>query len=256
VLVRIIPLYLWEASTLYGMGGPTGEALARMYAEEEEAVANYLAEQAQAPSRSGVDVRTVAMRGIPAQELISLVDEQHPALVVMSTHGRTGFVRAALGSVADQLVRHSHSPILLLRSFGKDCDLGRLDRAVVALDGSPRAEQTLDLCRQLAGPVLRDLLLMRVVPDTQGETADEAQAYLDEVAAQRTPEFRDRDCTVSTKVAHGDPASEILREAEDGCNLIVIATHGRGGVARWALGSVADKIVQGARVPVLVVRSR
>lgn len=256
VLARVIPLYLWEASTLYGTGGPTGEALARMYAEEAEAVATYLAAQAQPAERSGVVVRTVSARGIPAQELISLVDVEHPALVVMSTHGRTGFTRAALGSVADQIVRYSNAPVLLLRSFGQDCQAGGLERALVALDGSSRAERALDLCRLLAGSVLRELVLLRVVADTPEDTTKEAQAYLDEIIAQRTLDFRDRGCSLSTRVARGDPAREILREAEGACTLIVIATHGRGGVARWALGSVAERVVQGARVPTLVVRSR
>lgn len=256
VLARIIPLYLWEASTLYGMGGPTGEALARMYTEEERTVAQYLVGHAQAPARAGVDVRTVSARGIPAQELISLVDEEHPQLVVMSSHGRTGFARAALGSVADQLVRHGSAPVLLLRSYGKECHAERLERAIVPLDGSPRAERALDLCRLLGGPVVRELVLMRAVAGTRDDTEEDAKTYLEEVIARRRAEFRARGCSLSTMVARGEPAGEILREAEDGCNLIVIATHGRGGVARWALGSVADRVVQGARVPTLLVRSR
>lgn len=163
----------------------------------------------------------------------------------------------------------------------------------VALDGSPLAEAALRPAMQLAaalsGPERATLHLLRVVdltrspgvlPFTAGipeaierlsvareiET-HEAEEYLTSLAARlRTRERGDPDVAVTWSVAHGpDVASAIIREsgaregangagAVAGCDLIALATHGRGGLRRWLMGSVTESVLQRTQLPVLTVR--
>lgn len=101
-------------------------------------------------------------------------------------------------------------------------------KTMVLLDGSPRAEQTLTLVESLAGAPLREVTLLRVL-DAYGPLRPGA-------------------------VEEGDPAERILAAAGTE-RLVIMATHGRTGVARWALGSVADRVARGGAGAVLLVRS-
>jgi len=244
-------------STLAASGGGAAAGVYQQIFEDERRVAEeYIHQQVEAIRERGVKVRGRTAIGEPSSTQIDLAQQERVSLVVMTTHGRAGMARFALGSVADRMVRYGTAPVLLLRSYGAECRADQLERALVALDGSPRAERALDVCRTLAGNVIRDLALVRAVDVEASErTVREAQQYLDEVVARRALEFGGRDCGLTTKALRGRPAEAILLRAERECDLIVIATHGRSGTARWALGSVADRVLQGARVPILLVRS-
>ncbi|WP_099256263.1 universal stress protein, partial [Halorubrum persicum] len=86
------------------------------------------------------------------------------------------------------------------------------------------------------------------VGDLLRDDAKQAVSEVETLAAKT-------DVGVETAVAEGTPSKEIIRCAEDnGCDLIVMGTHGRGGIDRLLLGSVAEKVVRGSSVPVLTVR--
>jgi nucleotide-binding universal stress UspA family protein len=124
-----------------------------------------------------------------------------------------------------------------------------LQRAVVPLDGSLRAEKALRVVQELAGLVVREVMLLRVTaaPD-QGPAAER---YLDQVAL-RLPE---EGLVCRRQVAQGDPAQVII-DAAGTDTLVVMATHGRSGLTRWALGSVADRVARHGAGAVLLVRAR
>jgi nucleotide-binding universal stress UspA family protein len=143
-------------------------------------------------------------------------------------------------------------------------------RVVVPLDGSELAEQALTDAEDLARLAMAALHLVRVVDPTRldhfgldqlvaastlGEKIEEAEraatAYLEDIAAR----LRERDLTVQSEVRRGAPAAEIVAVANPG-DLIVMLTHGRSGLGRWFLGSVAEAVVRQAPVPVLLVRAR
>lgn len=194
-------------------------------------------------------------------------------LIVMATHGRGPVSRAWLGSVADHVVRHVTIPVLLIRpADDSEIDLGaapRFDRILIALDGSARAEASLDWATRIGRAFQAAYILVRSVPphyapspylphvieETQRalETeSQEAASYL----AQVERRLRTSGLHVETEVLVGtQPPSAILTAAEEfGANLIAIGTHGRGGLAKLMLGSVADKVVRAASAPVLVIR--
>lgn len=197
-------------------------------------------------------------------------------LVVMMTHGWGGVRRAWLGSVADGLVRQSPVPVLLVRA-GAEWPGNLIEplfrRVLVPLDGSGRAEVVLDHVVRLGGTSEATLytLLTLVLPlplplldypEPISESAighpglerqrDAALAYQSTVAEG----LRQQGVRVETRVVvHPRAAEGILEEAEaQQADLIALATHGRGVVSRFFLGSVADKVVRGASMPLLVYR--
>lgn len=194
-------------------------------------------------------------------------------LVVMTTHGRGGLERAWLGSVADALVRHLEVPVLLItpsddEPLGRE-EAGSYRHVVVALDGSERAERSLRPALALAGSGVRVTLLRVVSPpapvgspyiphaiqyshDEMERRTHEAQVYVDELAAALRHDHPSLDIGVAVEV-DPHPARAILAFAKaEGAGLIAVTTHGRSPVTRLLMGSVTDKVVRAATVPVLV----
>lgn len=194
-------------------------------------------------------------------------------LVVMTTHGRGGLERAWLGSVADGLVRLSTVPILLLRQAegALETDGGpNIEHVVIPLDGSGLAEQIIEPALALGTCMEAKYTLLHVVePVTRFDhspvttTADAsfretewrqraAERYLDDVAQR----LRAKGQQVATMVVHApQPALAILEEARQRRNTVVaMATHGRSGLTRRLVGSIADKVLRGATMPVLLYR--
>lgn len=168
-------------------------------------------------------------------------------LVVLCSHGRTGLVRFALGSVADDLLHHGTAPLLLVWAFGNSV---RLEQAVVSLDGieRTRALAALGVVTELAGRLLREVTLLAVI--AAPEARAEAERYLAS-AAQRIPHDGLR---VACRVEQGDPASVIV-DVAGADRLVELATHGRSGLTRWALGSVAERVAHAGAAGVLLVRA-
>lgn len=194
---------------------------------------------------AGVKVRATRLSGSAAERLLWFECEERPDLVVMSTHGRSGLARFALGSVADRMVRHGTSPVLLVRGESSSPEL---ERAVVMLDGSGAAEGALDLVTLLAGKPLRTVKLFEAVADPRDRNP--ASTYLEGVAAG----LAELGLQTTIKVDLGDPTFLIDRAAED-ADFVILCTHGRGGLDRFRHGSVAERVVRESQKPVLLVRA-
>jgi nucleotide-binding universal stress UspA family protein len=190
------------------------------------------------------------------------------ALIAIATHGRSGPRRWALGSVTDDVVRSAACPVLVVRAGGTAAGAGApsIARILVPLDGSTTSEAALDEAIRLAQALGATLDLMQVVPlpwavygasaevwvraDIDDLLAKGADDYLAQVQ-QRVP----AGITVERHVLRGAPAISVLDHAEStGADLLVMGTHGRSGVSRFILGSVADQVVRSGRAPVLLVR--
>jgi nucleotide-binding universal stress UspA family protein len=139
------------------------------------------------------------------------------------------------------------APVLLVRPFG-DPEPVTLQHAVVPLDGSERAEEALQVVDQLARYVVHEVTLLRVIG--AAEEGPDAKRYLDEVAGRLTQEH----LACQRRVEQGDPAATIIDVAGTD-KVVVMATHGRSGLTRWALGSVADRVARGGVAAVLLVRA-
>lgn len=178
-------------------------------------------------------------------------------LIVMATHARDGLERFLVGSVADELVRRGPGPLLLVPPDGKQPDLipePRVERVVVPLDGSALAEQALEPGLDLAKLMEASCVLLRVIPpQPHAKTAEEAEAraYL-EATIRR---LGDQPVHVEGLTVAAQSVPEAILHVARPTDLIALATHGRGGLRRLALGSVADKVIRGAATPVLVCRA-
>ena len=223
---------------------------------------------------SGVPTSRTIIDGSPADRLTEYAQRKRVDLIAMSTHGRGPVSRAWMGSVADRVIRHVDVPVLLIRAEEDSAvDLAQeaeFKRILVALDGSSRAEKSLELATRVVKVTGGTLILLQAVEpavpfsspylphamqDTQAALEEGRKAsvkYLDEVKDGLERQGID----VETETLLGvRPAPAILRYAEEhAVDLIAVATHGRGGLPRLILGSVADKVLRAATVPVLVVR--
>ncbi len=230
---------------------------------------------------SAVPVSTAVLEGAIPAALCAHTAGGDTDLVVMATHGRGPLSRFWLGSVADELVRRLPVPVLLVRPGEGEVDLAQepeLGPVLVPLDGSPLAEEVLAPAGDLARLLGVNITLLRVVkpvpasdiPDdppaereaqallnrtreVHREVIHEASSYLLGVAER----LRAEGLHVGTRVTvQEQPAAAILSEAEaTGAGLIAVTTHGRRGLVRVLMGSVADKVVRGAPIPVLVHRA-
>ncbi len=215
-----------------------------------------------------VTLATVVVEGGLIAALERYVRESGGDLLVMSTHGRGALGRMWLGSVADTLVRRAGKPVLLIHAQdgGTAEDLAReptVERVMVALDGSPLAEQVLPYACEMASVLLAQIDLVTVVTPAMvaghafggrgaGAVMDAVHEYLSRVAGRLCEHGQSVELHAT---AATDPAAAILQLAEQrGAGLLALATHGRGGISRLVAGSVAEKVVHGTHVPVLLVR--
>jgi nucleotide-binding universal stress UspA family protein len=230
---------------------------------------DYLAAVARQFERDGVATGVRVVVGPPAEQIILAAAEAD--MIAMSTHGRAGIGRWVVGSVADKVVRGAPTPVLLVRADQTEVvATGRPCRILVPLDGSELAEGALPPAAELARRAGATLVALRSVawPVDIGSAVaylepirgaglierdeERARAYLVEIDRRLAGEG----VAVATRLRSEPAADAILAcAAEERADLIVIGTHGRGGLGRWALGSVADRVLQGAAVPTLLIRA-
>ena len=203
-----------------------------------------------------IRVTAATVVGNPAEEIVNFAEREDIGLIVMATHGISGIRRWAVGSVADKVLRVAEQPVALIRakvvkrkSRGHDI----LNRLMVALDGSKKSEAVLPSVIELARRMALEVILVQVVPES-GRVSADAEGYL----VKMTDALHKKGINVRFEVRVDDAAAdEIIRMADEiGADMVAMATHGRSGVGRWSLGSVADKVIQGGSTPVFLVSAR
>jgi nucleotide-binding universal stress UspA family protein len=260
-------------------------------AERAEAV-RYLAAIAAREELERIAVETTVLTGSAAARILSDARSTGSDVIVMCSHGRTRFSRWALGRVAQSVARHSTAPVLGLHEDGPTPagpfpGTESLLYVLVPVDGSALSEAALEpaarVVTALAGPAGGALHLVYVLdpafaPDQEGPDApadpsaraairDEARAYLEGVVERlREGRLAELQVSITWSVAFADDvAVGIIRVAETGestegggaavrCDLIAMATHGRGGLQRWTMGSITERVLFGTEIPLLVVR--
>jgi nucleotide-binding universal stress UspA family protein len=201
-----------------------------------------------------VKAATKVLTGLVGEAILGHAKATNADLIVMTTHGRGPTSRFFLGSVADELVRSATVPVLLVRPSDPAPQFvpePRIESILVPLDGSKLAEQALAPAVELARLFDAKCTLFRVVDSrANGRGKTEANAYLHQIANK----LRDSDISIQTANVFGQrPADVICEQARALPNgLVVLATHGWGGVRRMLLGSTADKVIRAIEVPLLV----
>ena len=239
--------------------------------EAESARREYLAEIAE--TFAGVPVTCKVARGRPADVIIESAAADKGTLIAMATHGRSGINRWLMGSVAEKVLRGSTAPLFLVRvaEDGASQDRGAsIKSMIVPLDGSELAEFVLPTVCEVAKKLDLEVVLFRAYElaasayygkeahlpnydEMLRELKMEVEGYLQKTAEGLTASGLTK---VSWVASPGSDAEEIVRYANQHHDaLLAMCTHGRSGVARWALGSVTEKVVRHAEEPVLVVHA-
>lgn len=288
----VLLLYVTTLSTPYGPY--IGQTISFTEEIRELDVANansYLEQIAHSDQLDGVKTHTEVLTGTPALVILSYAQSHQADLIVLCSHGYTGLKRWALGSVAQKITRNSSVPVLVLRTDRSDISLqhaegARSVRALVALDGSALAEATMVptayLVAALTTALQHGLLhLIRVIKPTSEREERKYQAYdinireyyrreaetylstASDTLSRELPEELGVQITSSVVEAE-DVAETLIHIAETGedtgssqvkgYDLLAIATHGRSGIQRWLVGSIAERVLDGSRLPLLIVR--
>ena len=220
-----------------------------------------------------VTVKAVVRDGGPAAEIIDYAEKSRISLIIMATHGRSGIMLWAMGSVANKILHNINIPILLIRAKAGAIKRGKrkmFSKILVPLDGSNTGEAILPHVIELAKGLKLEVTLFQVIaPGTHVHTIGgldyvrfaeqqiesmkaNAKQYLEEVSQK----FKGTKATVRSGLKFGDPAEEIIKFAgETDTHLVAMSTHGHSGIERWTFGSVAHKIIHAGNTPLLVVRA-
>lgn len=247
-----------------GPSYPLSEVIEAHHRAERAREADYLLELVDRLEPSGVPLHPVLLDGPIADTLVDYIEGADVGLVAMTTHGRGGLKRHWLGSTADSLMHRCAIPLLLVRPSRVTEDVGPesdrvIQRMVAALDGTGIAETALGDALDLGITDGASLTLVHVLQPTASSTAaypesreQDMRHYLDALAQREA--LKARSCR-SRVALDSRPAPAVIDLAEElDADLIVLGTHGRTGLGRLILGSVADEVIRGTHRPVLVHR--
>jgi nucleotide-binding universal stress UspA family protein len=212
-----------------------------------------------------ITVGTIVLLGRPAERILALAEDRDDSYIVMASHGRSGLGRTILGSVASRIVQATTTPVFVVRCSESAQKIGKIERVLVPLDGSPFAEQALDAFDALFRDSDAHINLLYVIeegqsPDSYAQevledyrdvTEQDASEYLQWVEDQLIEVGR----SVSRDIVYGSAADAICQMSNDNdADLIAMATHGRTGIARFLLGSVAERVLYQTNKPLMLIR--
>jgi nucleotide-binding universal stress UspA family protein len=200
------------------------------------------------------------------RQILAAADSSKADLLVLGTHGRSGFERAVLGSITEKLLRKARCPVMVVPRPGEKSDLGgavHFRRVLCGVDFSTGSERALTYAMSMARRAAGQLTLLHVVEAApglfEGDGVDlRAFRVATEGARARLstliPDSLRSLCVVDTVVSEGRPSQEILRvAAERKTDLILMGVEGRGAIERMMFGSNTDRVIRQAACPVLAV---
>ena len=255
------------------ISSPHGPYLDQIVASQRSHAQDYLDRLTTVARQAGLVVSTSVHEGSPAHYIVEEAQKKPTTLIAMTTHGRSGITRWMLGSVTDKVLHATTNPLLVVRPqdyLGTKGEM-KFSSVIVPLDGSDVAEQVLPHVVSLTKALSLKVILVRVTPSAADYyrymeySIGPYQDYSKEVdagAAEYMHGIRQRlqvqkIASVEERLLHGNPAAAIVDLAKEGTdNLVAMTTHGRSGVGRWVLGSVADRVVRHSGAPVLMVHAR
>ena len=215
-----------------------------------------------------IDASVVVASDGEAETILAEAEAWDADLIAMSTHGRSGALRWVFGSVADKVIHATTRPLLLVRARPAEehPTSVKIDRILVPLDGSDLSVSVLPYVESIAKALGASLILFNVViplnvyPGTEMSSwptslIEDMMAQAQSFLATVEKEVEGRGLKARSVVTVGFAVGEIVRVAQDvEAGLIAMATHGRSGVNRWIMGSVADGVVRRSALPCLMVR--
>jgi nucleotide-binding universal stress UspA family protein len=227
-------------------------------AEVELAAAReYILGQLERLERAGVRARHVLRIGSPASVILEVAEEQKATMIAMATHGTSGVQRFVFGSVAESVLRKSPIPVLLVRPFWSyelvpsvRPEKLPVRNVLVPVDGSDLSLKAVPNIVEFADLFESRVILLRVLEEKE----DAAEAVKQLKALART--FEKRGVEAITLTEKGDAVERILNAIEShAVDLVAMTTHGRSGLTRAVTGSVTERVLRRATVPLLITRN-
>ena len=210
-------------------------------------------------------VTSRVLHGVPWDQIVEIARED-PAvdLIVMGTHGRSGLARVLLGSVAEQVIRHAPCSVLAARAPG---GLEPFRKVLCPIDFSDDSRHALERAAELAAPGGAGIVLLHVIepavvlsnpPMGENNLPAMDRRVTHELARWASDLEKRVSVPVSTEIRIGRPGVQTLGvlDADPTFDLVIMGSHGRTGIRRVLLGSVAEKVLRHAACPVLIARSR
>jgi nucleotide-binding universal stress UspA family protein len=246
-----------------------GEDTGRDLKGERHEAESYLRTlQARLTSATGNDVECEVVSSEPAAAILAASERQQPDLIAMTTHGRSGVARWVFGSIAAKVLHATKTPLLVVRPRpdGKQGDAPNLRKILVPLDGSELSASALPFVAGLAKPLGASVVLYQSVfepvmtyPGAEVVFDDtvlrEMEASARKALTLAADDVSAQGVTADVVATFGNAIDGIVWTAErEGADLIVMSTHGRSGVGRLVMGSVADAVVRRTALPVTLVR--
>jgi nucleotide-binding universal stress UspA family protein len=246
------PVYFGQPAVQFH-AGPPDKAL-------HQAIVRKLRE-VYAPDRS-IDVEYQTREGDASQEILRMAEEISSDLIVMGTHGRKGLSGLLAGSVAIAVLRGAHCPVLALRSAECPRESKEIRVILHPTDFSVDSEAALKVARRLACDHGARLIVLHVATleirtDEMGAAEVDPRVYRDALEdVRRRIDGPDLKHPVETLLRTGFAPEGIVETAEEvRSDLIVLGTHGRTGLTRLLMGSVAENVLPKANCPVLIVKA-
>ncbi len=245
----------------------TYPAWLRRVPEARQEIDRELREQVSSPLAEGMDVPLVLREGDPVTEILAQAKETAADLVVMSTHGRSGFDRLTLGSVAYKVLRKSPCPVLVVpaRATAPEGRFEGYRRVICATDFSDDSARALDLALSIAERAGSRLTLVHVVEVAENPEVVEGESPLAVVRRERIAAARERlraivaahegrGPAIDETVRLGRPYAELLALAKEAeADLLVLGVRGRGAIDLTLFGSTTTQVVRRAACDVLTV---
>ena len=194
----------------------------------------------------------------PAAAILAELDRDAHAIAALTTHGRSAWMEAILGSVALRVVREAKRPVIIFRSFDAREAPKRITMVVVALDGTRFAERIIPYAVKTAQGLSTRLLLVQALPihpEIMPSVEHESSDFLESSYLHRKAAEIKENSGVETEweVLHGEPGDAICRYVSDLPEaMLAVTTHARTPLSRLVLGSVAATCLRRAGVPLLL----
>ena len=235
----------------------------RWTAAQEEKAKRELPKLTERARKQGISAATEIRVGDIDIQILKAAKETKADLLAMGTHGRRGFERWALGSVAERMLRYSPIPVLLTAYTGKEVAPGKIRKILLPIDFSQAVTDAIGHGVDIAAKAGASILLLHVIQDRSAAVdwksfPDQTSAIhkrLEQLIPVRSKLLRD----IDARVESGEPYRVILKTIKESKpSLVVLGTHGHGFVHRVMVGSTAERVIRGgaAMCPMLMIPPR
>ena len=270
LLVRVVPLAESIAAAMTGSVIASEDEVSAMW---KQAADGELAEAAGQAGIAADRIETEVAVGDPAEQIVATAQAKPAEMIVMASHGRGAIGRAIFGSVADRVAHTATVPVMLVRPSKDHTDRPdfHVARVVVPLDGSALAEEALPVAKRISTQLAVPIHLVRAIdpvsalpmapsvtpvapvsPEIATQIMNEIEAEAKGSLATVERKLAGDGFTATAELLEGSPFFAIADALKPG-DVLVMTSHGRTGVRRWLMGSVAEKLVREAPAPVVIV---